>query len=236
MVVDKVSSEPGYNPFAGNSIEKALPATEPQTEILVSCVIGGDEANLAYNQSMSLSFTGPLNEPVLRESLQELLNRNEALRSSFNADVTRMFIYSHQSLDLFYRDISSDSKLQQDVTIDAYNRKDAVTTFDLINGPLIRFALFKKAEDQFLLTITVHHVICDGWTWGIMFEQLSSVYNSKLKTSPCPTSLYYSVIMYKKSWLFQVQMNMPKLKNIGWTSIKIIFLFLKYSLIFPVRH
>ncbi|AHF17054.1 non-ribosomal peptide synthetase [Niabella soli] len=184
MVVDKVSSEPGYNPFAGNSIEKALPATEPQTEILVSCVIGGDEANLAYNQSMSLSFTGPLNEPVLRESLQELLNRNEALRSSFNADVTRMFIYSHQSLDLFYRDISSDSKLQQDVTIDAYNRKDAVTTFDLINGPLIRFALFKKAEDQFLLTITVHHVICDGWTWGIMFEQLSSVYNSKLKNEP----------------------------------------------------
>ncbi|MBO9620946.1 MAG: hypothetical protein J7539_18135, partial [Niabella sp.] len=184
MVVDKVSGGSGFNPFAGNSIEKVLPATEPQTEILLSCIVGGKDANLAYNQSISLSFSGPLNESVLRDSLQELLNRNEALRSSFNADGTQMFIYASQPLDLFYRDISASSEARQNIITDDYNRNDASTPFDLINGPLIRFALFKKAEDQFLLTISVHHVICDGWTWGIMFEQLSSSYNSKLKNEP----------------------------------------------------
>lgn len=184
MSVNTADSKTSFNPFAGNAIEKVVPTTAPQKEILISCIISGDDANLAYNHSFSLLFTGLFNRNVLEDSLQELLNRNESLRCSFNADGTQMIIYSTQSLNLFYQDISSSNASQQDKTVNDYNRKDAAATFDLIDGPLIRFALFKKAEDKYLLTITAHHVVCDGWSWGIMFEQLSSVYNSKLKKEP----------------------------------------------------
>lgn len=144
-----------FDPFAGPSIEKVVPSTDPQKEIWVSCIMGGDDANLAYNESISLQLKGNINEEIIKYAIHELVARNEALRSSFNSDGTQMIIYTATALQppLHYRDLSSLELTEQQTLIDDYHNTDAEMVFDLLNGPLIRFALFKQSESNILLTL-----------------------------------------------------------------------------------
>ncbi len=59
-----------YDPFCGTEIQKVVPTTEPQQEILVSCMLGGEEANLAYNESISLQLNGRINFTFLNDALR----------------------------------------------------------------------------------------------------------------------------------------------------------------------
>ena len=175
-----------FDPFAGPSIGKVVPSTDPQKEIWVSCIMGGDEANLAYNESISLQLKGAVKEEILKDTIFELVARNEALRSSFNNDGTRMIIYAALCPPLHYQDLSSLEVAAQQMIIDDYHRKDAETVFDLLNGPLVRFALFKQSENRVLLTINKHHIISDGWSSGIILEELCGIYNAKLANRQLP--------------------------------------------------
>src|SRR5690606_27383687 len=62
--------------------------------------------------------------------------------------------------------------------LDQLARKDMTTVFDLVNGPLFRAWLIKTATDTHLLRLTGHHVVCDGWSLGIMMAEISALYNA----------------------------------------------------------
>ncbi|OJU26655.1 MAG: hypothetical protein BGN92_07630 [Sphingobacteriales bacterium 41-5] len=84
-----------YDPFVGPSIEKTVPSTEAQQEVWLSCVIGGVEGNLAYNESLALQIHGNVDLNIMREALKMLVSRHESLRSSFSGDGTKMIIYEY---------------------------------------------------------------------------------------------------------------------------------------------
>lgn len=167
-----------FDPFAGDVIEKIVPATESQKEIFASCVLGGENANLAYNLSLSLHFTGRLNENALRKSIGQLHQRHESLRATFTEDGAQMIIYESRSVDLPHQNLEAFDKTAQQDILDQYHEQNARSPFDLFNGPLTRFALFRFSSEEYLLTITVHHIICDGWSLGILLEDLSRLYNA----------------------------------------------------------
>lgn len=175
-----------FDPFAGDAIEKVVPVTEPQQEIWISCVLGGEEANLAFNESISLEFTGSLVPDVLMKALQLLVDRHEALRAGFSADGMQMVIYKQKKAFIQEADISLMSRQAQTRHLDHFIRKEAATPFDLSKGPLIKFGLFKLAENKVHLHVNAHHIVCDGWSFGILLEDLSALYNSVLSSSTLP--------------------------------------------------
>ncbi|MFT3904331.1 MAG: amino acid adenylation domain-containing protein [Niabella sp.] len=175
---NKANTAVDFDPFSGDTIEKIVPATESQKEIFASCILGGEDANLAYNESLSLYFTGKLNEDALRKSLADLELRHESLRATFMEDGSKMIIYESRCLQLNCQDLEALDTSAQQHTLEKYHNDDARLAFDLLNGPLIRAALFRLSAEERVLTLTAHHIICDGWSFGILLEDLSKLYNA----------------------------------------------------------
>jgi NRPS condensation-like uncharacterized protein len=173
-----------FDPFAGPEIQLIAPATESQLEILTSCLIGGDEANCAYNESFSLLLTGQFNYDAMLRALQDITNRHQALRSAFSADGKYMCIYKELQLAVDYHDLSAQTAAGQQLFISNQNTQVALTPFNLVTGPLFKTTLIKLKEDEHLLTFIAHHIICDGWSIGIMMQDLSKFYSAYVKNEP----------------------------------------------------
>ena len=170
-----------FDPFTGPEIEKAVPAIEPQSEIWTSCLIGGEDANRSYNESVSLKLKGHLDLKSLERALFDLIKRHDALRSGFSTDGKQLCVFSDSKPDFHYKDISEkDVNVQQEL-IEQFLVQDAETSFNLITGPLFRVNLFKLAEESHHLTLSAHHIICDGWSISIIMQDLGKLYSAYTK-------------------------------------------------------
>ncbi|SEN94353.1 amino acid adenylation domain-containing protein [Mucilaginibacter gossypiicola] len=170
-----------FDPFAGPELVAIAPSTEPQLEIWASCLIGGDEANCAYNESFALQLSGLLDQEAMLEALQEITNIHEALRSAFSADGKSICIYRELPLDFKFADMSERSANEQQSFITEQNNQNAFTAFNLITGPLFKVQLIKLGETEHRLTFIAHHIICDGWSIGILMQDLSKLYSAYAK-------------------------------------------------------
>ncbi|MBK9639078.1 MAG: hypothetical protein IPO63_15275 [Bacteroidetes bacterium] len=79
-----------FDPFAPNST--TVTSTEAQREIFTSVLLGGDAANCAYNESVTLKILGPLNKELLKDSFAKVVHRHDALRSTFSEDGHDLYI------------------------------------------------------------------------------------------------------------------------------------------------
>ena len=174
-----------FNPFGdGKKIVKIISTNEPQREIWLSCLIGGKEANLSYNESVSLQFSGELNYNALKKAIDDVILRHESLRSTLSPNGEKLIVYDDLAIEFELKDISNLSSEEKVNYITAFKHKVLHTEFDLINGPLFRAYLQKLDESSFHFTIILHHIVCDGWSTGIILEDIAKYYNaySKNKT------------------------------------------------------
>lgn len=170
-----------FDPFAGPEISLIAPATESQVEIWTSCLIGEAPASCAYNECASLQLTGVFNKDAMLRALQEIVNMHQSLRMSFSADGKNICIFKELTLKVDYRDLSSLSSEQQQSFITDNNKNNVLTPFDLVNGPLFKTSLLKLADQVHYLTFVAHHIVCDGWSIGIMMQDLSKLYSAYAK-------------------------------------------------------
>src|SRR5262249_7453975 len=187
---DSSAAEPSLDA----NVLKQAPLTEAQMEIWLSAQFGA-EASCSYNESFSLRLTGQLNEAALRESLQEIVDRHDALRLRFSAEGDRLHFRSHLKLDVSLLDLSSRPSAQRDDELRHLIVEDSHMPFDLVEGPLIRALLVKLAADSHVLIFTAHHIVCDGWSVNVILEELGKLYWSKCGGSPCDlaTPLQFAV-------------------------------------------
>lgn len=170
-----------FDPFAGPEISLIAPATESQVEIWTSCLIGGDAANCAYNESFSLALTGALNKDAMFRALQDMANMHQSLRMAFSADGSNIVVYKELPLAIDYKDLSAQTADEQQAFIKNHNTQNVQIPLDLVKGPLFKTSLFKLSEQEHLLTFMAHHVVCDGWSIGIMMQDLSKLYSAYTK-------------------------------------------------------
>lgn len=164
--------------YEGPEIEAVFPVTESQKEIWLSCFIGGEDANRAYNESVSLKLEGALQLDKIQQALVELVKRHEALRSAFSADGKLMIIFKDLVTGLNFQDLSLLSAQRQEDVITEFARIDVRKSFDLLNGPLFRFAIFNLGKDTCYVTLTVHHIIGDGWSLGVLLQDFGRIYSA----------------------------------------------------------
>ena len=167
-----------FNPFDGPKIEKVIPLTQAQAEVWIACEIGGEDANRAYNESISIILKGSLNIPALKDAKEKLINRHEALRSLFSPNGRFMTIVEDISTGIISKDISTLNSKEQDDELKSFLATEAHYVFDLVKGPLVKFTLVKLSEKEHQLIITAHHIICDGWSFGIILEELGIFYSA----------------------------------------------------------
>lgn len=166
-----------HDPFKGPPIERAIPTTEAQREVITAAEMGR-EASCAYNESVSLALSGELDPAALARAVQDLCARHEALRSTISSNGTRMIVTEAASIPYTTSDLSSLAPTEREQRLREIGHVDMTTPFDLVNGPLIRVQLIRTGPTEHLLRITGHHVICDGWSLGIMMAEISAFYNA----------------------------------------------------------
>jgi amino acid adenylation domain-containing protein len=173
-------------------IESVINTTNAQLEIWADCLIGGSDANKAYNLSYSLKFTGDLVLEGLETAVNTLVNRHESLRGSFSSNGIYMNIYKDLKIKISYHDIShlteNEKGKSQQILID----EEVNFLFDLVKGPLFKVTLIKINDLENILILTHHHIIGDGLSINIILEELSVLYSAFIeKTVPKLNKLEY---------------------------------------------
>ena len=168
----------GFDPFAGPEIVRLAPLTEPQAEIWAACLLGSDDANRAYNEAVALRLAGPLNRTALQRALDVLVAQHEALRATFSADGRHLCILAPESLPLAYHDLTQQASDEQHQWLAAHARQEVQRVFSLTEGPLLRVSLAALSATDHCLTLMAHHIVCDGWSIGVILQDLGQLYSA----------------------------------------------------------
>src|SRR6185369_16934887 len=142
-----------------------------------------DGANVAYNVPSILKLTGPLDEGALKRSLNRIVARHEVLRTSFVQQAGTPFQQVLPSLELQVpvidlSELTSEQRRQQSHRISS---AEANRGFDLSRAPLLRTLLIREAEQEHVLVVTMHHIISDGWSIGVMVRELGEIYRAEIE-------------------------------------------------------
>ncbi|QUY44989.1 non-ribosomal peptide synthetase [Acaryochloris marina] len=164
-----------FDPFAGGELSSTVPLTASQKEIWASVQMGS-AANCSYNESQSLELKGGLSENAILQALQALIARHEILRATCSPDGSTLCIARELALDIAITDLSHLDHEVQTQQITNCSQQAVRTTFDLEHGPLIRGQLIKLTDQDHVLLLTVHHIICDGWSIALMISDLAKLY------------------------------------------------------------
>ncbi|WP_209329029.1 amino acid adenylation domain-containing protein [Lunatimonas salinarum] len=166
-----------FNPFGGNPIERIIPVIPPQREIWLACMVGGEEANLAYNQGITIQLKGVLQTNLLKKCLDLLLQGHQLLRSKISGNGENLIVSQRADLAIEELDFSVLPPEEEELELAHFYRRNSMRGFDLQQGPLIRFTVIKRGGDNHLLNITAHHIICDGWSLNVIVEELARNYS-----------------------------------------------------------
>ncbi|MGB6152926.1 MAG: amino acid adenylation domain-containing protein [Pricia sp.] len=184
-----------FDPFAGPAISRVIYTTQAQLEIWTSCQIGGAHANKAYNESLSLRLNGPMNLAAMQRALAAIVQRHESLRAVFSPDGRFMSVFETLAITIDRQDFSRQSNDEKQDAVAEYLRQHADHLFDLVNGPLLKIGLLRLFETEHRLVITAHHLICDGWSLGILLQELGTLYSAYIEgvtpELPVPESYMY---------------------------------------------
>jgi amino acid adenylation domain-containing protein/non-ribosomal peptide synthase protein (TIGR01720 family) len=137
----------------------------------------------AYNIPTALRLQGVLQLDILERSLQQIVQRHEALRTTFaNRDGHSVqIVASSLTLELPLLNLEPISLHEQETEVQRLANEEALRPFDLVHGPLIRVTLLRQHPGLHVLLITMHHIVCDGWSIGIFVRELSALYEAACK-------------------------------------------------------
>ncbi len=178
------TTSPELHPDARRDIPAKVPLTESQKEILLAAALG-DEANCAFNESLTLHLQGPASGEEIRAALEAAIGRHDALRSTIDSVEQCLQIGPSFTDTIPVVDLSSISAAERDTFIKTRIAEEGRTPFDLSNGPLLRATVFQTAADEFVLLLTGHHIILDGWSSNQILEDMGQLFSAaKTGTSP----------------------------------------------------
>ncbi|HYQ59439.1 MAG TPA: condensation domain-containing protein, partial [Desulfatiglandales bacterium] len=142
----------------------------------------------AYNIPLALRMTGHLNVAALEKSLGEIVKRHEALRTTFviENDQPVQRVAPVGAFTLAVVDLTGMAESRREANAQQSLSEEASRPFDLARGPLFRAVLMRLAQDEHILLVTMHHIVSDGWSMGILYRELSVLYESFLQGRPSP--------------------------------------------------
>ncbi len=164
--------------------------------------------NSAYNIPMAFRIMGSLNVPALEQSLNQVVRRHEALRTTFaivDGQPIQVIAPEKMTLKISVVDLGELPEIQRETQALQLATEEAQRSFDLSQGPLLRAALFSLCEDEHVLLLGVHHIVFDGWSAGVLFQELSVCYEAFLTGKPLQLPElhihYADFAVWQRQWL-----------------------------------
>ena len=142
----------------------------------------------AWNIAVRFRIRGPLEPSILQRALNEIVRRHEILRTTFLFDghAPVQIIHAACELSLPRDDLSALPSVDRDAEEERRTIAEAARPFDLRTGPLFRARLLRLAQHDHMLLITVHHIVSDGWSIGVISDELAAHYDALTSNkSPC---------------------------------------------------
>ena len=141
-----------------------------------------------YNIPAVVHLSCSLNVVALEKSLNEVVRRHESLRTTIaviNGE-PHQIVAKELDLQLQVIDLSNLPVAERETETQKCVRREAETLFDLARGPLLRTRLLRVGHEEYVLLVTMHHIISDNWSIVVFFEELSALYEafSAGRTSP----------------------------------------------------
>jgi amino acid adenylation domain-containing protein len=162
-------------------------------------------AGAAYHMPAALRLRGWLHRDALQAALNRIVARHEILRTHFavvGEEPVQVIEPADVGFPLALHDLTH---LSDPEAVTRLGEAEAQAPFDLSKGPLIRGQLLRLAERDHVLLITQHHIISDGWSIGLLVEELCSLYVafSKGRSDPLPAPglQYADYAMWQRRWL-----------------------------------
>lgn len=168
-----------HDPFA-QALLRVVPTTEGQREIWLADHLDR-EASLAYNEALNIRLEGALDHAALKQALQALVQRHDALHSVLSGDGQTLCVLEQAMLPLAVEDLSGLDLLAQSERLAKAEAAAVSHPFDLQDGPLFRAALYRIGPQSHRLLLSAHHVICDGWSWWVIVRDLGALYGAALQ-------------------------------------------------------
>jgi amino acid adenylation domain-containing protein len=185
--------------------EGAVPVTMTQEHLwdLDRLLPGAPFSNMPY----AARLTGLLNMTALEQSFNEIITRHEILRTTFTIIIDQpvQVIAPTLHLPLQTEDLRSLPEAEREARVQRLLRAAVLYPFDLENGPLLQVRLLELSEEEHILLLTMHHIISDGWSWGVFLQELTVLYEAFSQGHPSPLldlpMQYADYAHWQRQWL-----------------------------------
>ncbi|HZI15720.1 MAG TPA: condensation domain-containing protein, partial [Myxococcus sp.] len=166
-----------------------------------------EPGSVAYNMPAVVRLDAPVDTDALRRSLVELVQRHEALRTTFiqGDDSPLQLISPRAELPLALVDLSTQWPEAARAELHRQLREELLCPFDLTRGPLVRAGLWKLGPADYVLALNMHHIVSDGWSMGVLVREVAALYEAFAQGRPSPLPplplQYADYAVWQRQWL-----------------------------------
>ncbi|HEX6040047.1 non-ribosomal peptide synthetase, partial [Longimicrobium sp.] len=166
-----------------------------------------DPGTVTYNIPFALRLRGALDGAVLERAMTEIARRHETLRTRFAGDggAPVQVIDDARPVAIPVTDLRHLPGYERDEWVRGIAADEARRPFDLRSGPLFRAALLRVDDEEHALLVTLHHVISDGWSMGVLVREVSELYGAYGRGEESPLAelpvQYADFAAWQRGWL-----------------------------------
>ncbi|HEU4323402.1 MAG TPA: amino acid adenylation domain-containing protein [Roseiflexaceae bacterium] len=157
----------------------------------------------AYNIASSVRIHGALDGAAMRRSIQRLVDRHPALRTTFAMENGEAVQHVHKEAELAFEQLDATRWTASE--LERWLQAASQLPFDLGRGPLLRVALLARAADEHILLVTVHHSVSDLWSLAVLVRELSAIYPAERAGTaaelPTPALRYTDYVRWQSELL-----------------------------------
>ncbi len=192
-------------PIRPVSRDAALPLSFPQQRLWFMDQLA--PGNNSYNIAAPVRLVGPLDTGALELSLNEIVRRHEILRTRFPTvgGEPRQLISEPSVLEVPLVDLAGLPEEEREAEARRLAREEAGHAFDLGRGPLLRVRLVRLGAQDHLLLLTMHHIVTDGWSMGVLIREMAVLYESFNRGEASPLAelpfQYADFAHWQRQWL-----------------------------------
>jgi amino acid adenylation domain-containing protein/thioester reductase-like protein len=160
-----------------------------------------------YNIPQALQLTGPLDVDALERAFNEIGRRHETLRTTFHVVDGQPMQVIADSVEwrMPIVDLSAAPVTERAAVVERLIAEEIQLPFDLTCGPLLRAKLLRLADAEHVLIVTMHHIISDGWSFGVATRELAALYEAFVANKPSPLPdlpiQYVDFAHWQQTWL-----------------------------------
>ena len=160
----------------------------------------------AYHIPGGVRLRGDLDRDALKRALDRIVSRHEALRTRFEqVEGQPIQVIAAADIGMVVHEHDLCASADVDCELARWSAVEAAEPFDLQHGPLIRARLLQFGEQEHVLLVTMHHIVSDGWSMGVLIREFGALYEAFARVLPDPLPplpiQYADYAVWQRGWL-----------------------------------